>query len=80
MTIDADRICRCCGDNKMVFGKAPSGAVIHGDAIFTQHQTIAGFTNIQLSKSVAINFIQERRGIGTLHINFAKCCDITDTN
>ena len=80
MTIDADRICRCCGDNKMVFGKARCGAVIHGDTIFTQHQTIADFTNIQLGKTVAIDFVQKRRGIGTLHINFAKCGDVTDTN
>ena len=80
MTIYAD--CIRCGrcDNEMILSKASSGTVIHDNSILTQHQAIAGFANIQLSKTIAINFIQKGSSITALHINFAKCCYITDTN
>ena len=80
MAIHANRICRCCCDSEMVFGQPRRSTVIHGNSIFTQHQAIAGFTNIQLGKTIAVNFIQKGRGIAALHVNFAKRCDITDTD
>ena len=64
----------------MILSKASRSTVIHHNSILTQHQAIAGFANIQLSKTVAINFIQKGSSITALHINFAKCCDITNTN
>ena len=80
MAIDADGIRSCCRNNEMVFGKARRGTVIHSDTIFTQHQTIADFTNIELCNTVAVDFIQKRRGITALNVNFAKRCDITNTD
>ena len=68
-----------CHD-KMVLGQTGRSAVIHRNAIFTQHQPIADLANSQFTKAVTVYFVQEYRGICALNVNFSQRCYVAHAN
>ena len=75
-----DSIGRGGGDHKVVLCQAGGGAIIHGDPIFAQHQSVTCLADGQFGESVAINFVEKCRSICALNVDFSESCDITDTN
>ena len=77
-----DRASFGCGrcHNEMIFRQTASRAIIHCDTIFAQHQTIAHLANSQFRKRIAVEFVEERRRIRALHIDFSKRCTIAHTD
>ena len=57
---------------KLGFADARGGAVVHDDAVFAQHETVARLAHGQFGKSVDVDPVQKLGGVGPLHINFAQ--------
>ena len=45
------------GDYEVIFRQPGGGAIIHGDAIFAQHQTVTGLADSQFGETIAINLV-----------------------
>ena len=80
MPVHTNRIRGGGGHHEMILTQSRCGAIIHGDAIFAQHQPVAGFANGQLSKAVAVYLVEKARGITALHVNFTQSSHIADAD
>ena len=69
--INADRIGGRGGDHEMILGESRRCAVVHGDAVFAQHQSIARLTHRQLFKPIGVHQVQKFRGVAALNIDLA---------
>ena len=77
-----DRACigrgRC--HDKVVFAQTRRGAIIHNDAIFAHHQTIANLADCKFGKAVSVDLVQESGCVAALNVDLAQRGDVTDAN
>src|SRR6516165_10334708 len=68
------------GHDEMLLAEARRGAVIHGEAVLTQHQAIAGAANFERREFIGIDAVEQRRCIWTLDVDLAQRRDIAHAN
>src|SRR5262249_5243669 len=61
-----------CGHDEMLLAEPRRGAVVHGEAVLAQHQSVAGAADFQRREFVDVDAVEQRRGVRPLNVDLAE--------